>query len=89
MLDTNGVPPSREKRRLTPRERQVLELVANGYATGEIARELWITEDTVRTHIKRMMTRLDAHSRAHVVAIAFREGLWNERPKPRGGEVVR
>ena len=55
MLDTNGAPRSRAERRITAREHDVLELVANGYSTAEIARELWITEDTVRTHIKRMM----------------------------------
>ena len=73
-------PPStssrRPTRRITARERQVLALVADGYSTGEIAGALWITEDTVRTHIKRMMLRLDARTRAHLVAIAFREGLW-------------
>ena len=65
-------------RRLTPRELDVLELVAAGYSTAEIARMLWITEDTVRTHIKRTLARLEARTRAHAVAIAFREGLWRE-----------
>ena len=68
--------PPRAAPRITARERDVLELVAEGYSTAEIARALWITEDTVRTHIKRMMVRLDARTRAHAVAIAFREGLW-------------
>jgi DNA-binding CsgD family transcriptional regulator len=56
----------------------VLELVAAGYSTAEIARTLWITEDTVRTHIKRTLARLEARTRAHAVAIAFREGLWRD-----------
>jgi DNA-binding CsgD family transcriptional regulator len=73
-------------RRLTPRELDVLELVAEGYSTAEIARELWITADTVRTHIKRMMVRLDARTRAHVVAIAFREGLWAASIRTEGGD---
>jgi DNA-binding CsgD family transcriptional regulator len=68
--------PPRAAPRITPREREVLELVSEGYSTAEIARALWITEDTVRTHIKRMMVRLNARTRAHAVAIAFREGLW-------------
>jgi DNA-binding CsgD family transcriptional regulator len=89
MLDTNGVPTSRAKRRITAREREVLELVANGYSTAEIARELWITEDTVRTHIKRMRARLGARSRAHIVAIAFREELWATPSPSGGGDVVR
>lgn len=66
----------RPARRITMRERQVLALVAQGYSTAEIARALWITEDTVRTHIKRMKARLEARTRAQLVAIAFREGLW-------------
>jgi DNA-binding CsgD family transcriptional regulator len=62
--------------RITARERDVLELVADGYSTAEIARALWITQDTVRTHVKRTLTRLGARTRAQAVAIAFREGLW-------------
>ena len=69
--------------RITARERDVLELVADGCSTAEIARALWITEDTVRTHIKRTLARLGARTRAHAVAIAFREGLW--KPESRNG----
>jgi DNA-binding CsgD family transcriptional regulator len=50
--------------------------VAEGYSTAEIARALWITEDTVRTHVKRALARLEARTRAHAVAIAFRDRLW-------------
>jgi DNA-binding CsgD family transcriptional regulator len=71
--------PCRPARRITMRERQVLALVAEGYSTAQIAGALWITEDTVRTHVKRMMVRLEARTRAHLVTIAFREGLWVER----------
>jgi DNA-binding CsgD family transcriptional regulator len=67
--------PTGAGHRITSRERDVLELVANGYSTAEIAQALWITEDTVRTHIKRILVRLDARTRAHAVAIAYREGL--------------
>jgi DNA-binding CsgD family transcriptional regulator len=65
---------------VTARELEVLELIAEGYSTTEIARELWITEDTVRTHIKRMLARLGARTRAHAVTIAYREGLWIREP---------
>ena len=75
-MTTSGVHASRARRRLTQRELDVLELVADGYPTAEIARALWITEDTVRTHVKRILMRLEARTRAHAVAIAFREGLW-------------
>jgi DNA-binding CsgD family transcriptional regulator len=67
--------PPRAAHRITARERDVLELVAGGYSTPEIARALWITEDTVRTHVKRILVRLEARTRAHAVAIAYREGL--------------
>ena len=77
---------SRVAPRITPRERDVLELVAEGYSTAEIARALWITEDTVRTHIKRMLVRLGARTRAHAVAIAFREGLCGPDSRNGGGE---
>jgi len=61
---------------LTPRELEVLALVAEGYSTKEIARALWITEETVRTHVRRLLTRLGARTRAQAVAIAYRDGLW-------------
>ena len=67
--------PPRTTRRITAREREVLALVAAGYSTSEIAGVLWITEDTVRTHVKRMLVRLEARTRAHAVAIAYRDGL--------------
>ena len=60
--------------------------VAEGYSTAEIARPLRITEDTVRTHIKRMPVRLNARTRAQAVAIAFREGLWSTAIRNGGRE---
>jgi DNA-binding CsgD family transcriptional regulator len=72
------LPGAAAAKRLTERELDVLELVAEGYSTAEIARALWITEDTVRTHIKRMLARLGASTRAQAVAIAFRAELWRE-----------
>jgi DNA-binding CsgD family transcriptional regulator len=69
----------RPKRALTARELEVLALIADGYSTKEIARELWITEETVRTHVRRLLDRLNARTRAHAVAIAYENRLW-----PRG-----
>jgi DNA-binding CsgD family transcriptional regulator len=80
-----GDVPSRKG--VTPRELEVLELIAEGESTAEIARALWITEDTVRTHVKRMLVRLGARTRAHAVAIAFREGLWGPNSEKGGGEL--
>ena len=61
---------------LTPRELEVLALVAEGYSTREIAQALWITDETVRTHVRRLLSRLGARTRAHAVAIVYRDGLW-------------
>lgn len=67
---------SRITRRITPRELEVLALIADGHSTREIARSLWITEETVRTHVRRLLDRLGARTRAHAVSIAYRDDLW-------------
>lgn len=59
---------------LTPREREVVGLIANGDTAREIADELLIAHDTVRTHARNAMAKLGARSRAHLVAIALAEG---------------
>jgi PAS domain S-box-containing protein len=59
---------------LTPREREVVGLIANGDTAREIADELQIAHDTVRTHARNAMAKLGARSRAHLVAIALGEG---------------
>jgi DNA-binding CsgD family transcriptional regulator len=74
-------PPSRARRRITPRELEVLALIADGYSTREIARSLWITEETVRTHVRRLLDRLDARTRAQAVSIAYRDHLWTQRER--------
>lgn len=75
-MSVHTVRPSRAAPRVTPRELEVLALIAEGYATREIAQTLWITEETVRTHVRRLLDRLGARTRAHAVSIAYREGLW-------------
>jgi two-component system nitrate/nitrite response regulator NarL len=60
---------------LTPRQNQVLHLLARGRSTEQIARELHLSTDTVRNHVRRMLRALDAHSRIEALAIAHREGL--------------
>jgi DNA-binding CsgD family transcriptional regulator len=63
-------------RKVTPRELEVLALIADGYSTREIAQMPWITDETVRTHVRRLLSRLGARTRAHAVSIAYRNGLW-------------
>lgn len=60
---------------LTPRQRQVLGLIASGSSTVEIASRLVVQPDTASRHVKDILARLGARSRAHAVAIAFRRGL--------------
>ena len=60
---------------LSQREREIVTLVALGYSGPEIADELQIAHDTVRTHTRNAMTKVGARSRAHLVAKALGEGL--------------
>ena len=59
--------------RLTPREREVLALLAEGLEQGEIARRLFITPKTVAKHIERILGKLGVHSRAQAIALALRD----------------
>ncbi len=60
---------------LTERELQVLHGMADGKSNAEIGRELFVSEDTVKTHARRLFRKLGARDRAHAVAAAFRAGL--------------
>ena len=68
-----AVPP--ELAHLTDREREVLLLVARGRANAEIATDLVISPHTAKTHVNRIMTKLDAHDRAQLVILAYETGL--------------
>ena len=61
--------------RLTARERDVLELLAQGLQHEEIGRRLGIGSETVRTHLRKATERLGAATRTQAVAIAIRRGL--------------
>jgi two-component system nitrate/nitrite response regulator NarL len=62
-------------RRLTPREQEVLRLLAEGLSAREAATHLVIAEKTVRTHIDHILGKLGVHSRAQAVALAYRRNL--------------
>lgn len=62
---------------LTPRERQVLLLVARGRSTEEVAGELYIGVSTVRTHLHRLRSKLQLKDRAQLVSFAYRSGLMS------------
>lgn len=60
---------------LSPRELQVLQLLADGKHNVQIAQELVLAEQTVQHHIANAKQKLGAATRAHAIAIAFREGI--------------
>jgi DNA-binding NarL/FixJ family response regulator len=59
---------------LSRREREILDGIAHGLSGEDIAAKLSISPETVRTHVRNAMEKLEAHTRAHAVAIALREG---------------
>jgi DNA-binding CsgD family transcriptional regulator len=61
--------------RLSPRERETLTLLATGYSTGQMAEQMNISKETVRNHVRRVLSSLDARSRIEAVAKARRVGL--------------
>jgi len=63
--------------RLTSREVQVLRLIAEGLSNEQIAELLVIAESTAKTHVKRILQKIDARDRAQAVVLAYRSGLMN------------
>jgi DNA-binding NarL/FixJ family response regulator len=69
------VPPPGSRGKLTRRQREILQRLADGESTIRASRELGLSEETVKTHMKNVIGRLGARNRTHAVAIALRESL--------------
>ena len=67
---------------LTPREREVLVLIAGGHSNSDIADLLVLSEGTVKTHIGRIFTKLNARDRAQAVIAAYESGLVTPAQRP-------
>jgi len=75
MSKATGDQPQIPAPRLTDREMEVLRLVAKGMNNRDIAKELYISENTVKNHIRNILEKLHLHSRMEAVVYAVREKL--------------
>ena len=60
---------------LTAREREILQLLADGMSNADVAAKLFISQETVKSHVRHILTKLEADTRTHAVAIALREAI--------------
>jgi DNA-binding NarL/FixJ family response regulator len=60
---------------LSKREREIMDLLAQGLTGEQVAEKLVLSSETVKTHIRNAMSKLEAHTRVHAIAIALREGF--------------
>jgi DNA-binding NarL/FixJ family response regulator len=60
---------------LTPREREILQLLADGMSNADAASKLFISQETVKSHVRHILAKLEADTRTHAVAIALRESI--------------
>jgi len=69
--------PPKAVETLTPREMDVFRLITRGYSNAEIGRELFISDTTVKTHVTRLLQKLDLRDRAQAIVLAYQSGLFD------------
>jgi DNA-binding NarL/FixJ family response regulator len=67
---------------LSKREREIMDLLSQGLTGEDVASRLFLSSETVKTHIRNAMSKLEAHTRVHAVAIALREGYISGPSEP-------
>jgi DNA-binding NarL/FixJ family response regulator len=66
---------TRKQKSLSKREREIMDLLAQGMTGEQVAEHLFLSPETIKTHIRNAMNKLEANTRVHAIAIALREGF--------------
>jgi DNA-binding NarL/FixJ family response regulator len=69
---------------LSKREREIMDLLAQGLTGEQVAEKLYLSPETIKTHIRNAMSKLEANTRVHAIAIALREGFISPPKQPSG-----
>ncbi len=75
LAHTTAAVPDRRLAELTPREREVLEAIAEGWSNAELAARFFLSEATIKTHVRRILTKLDLRDRVQAVVYAYENGI--------------
>ena len=77
-------PPPKAVETLTSRELEVFRLITQGYSNAEIGHELFISDTTVKTHVTRLLQKLELRDRAQAIVLAYQTGLFDTPDQGRG-----
>ncbi len=75
VIPLQGGPLRELEQEPTVREVEVLQLISDGLVNREIGERLFLSEETVKSHVRHLLAKLQARSRAHAVAVGFRRGI--------------